>query len=697
MDVFESCAHVASLLAEHDDSSAREALIRVLDYVERTGGARSPLVNHLVRETGLYPYLDIDNANWDDRYVFEAFKVDIGGGSRVTLHREQSTLLKRLLNDESLAVSAPTSFGKSFVIDAFIAIKKPKNVAIIVPTLALTDETRRRIQKKFGRTYRIITTSDVALADRNIFVFPQERAIQYLGKIKRLDLLVIDEFYKASPNFDKERAASLQRVILKFGEVAAQRYFLAPNIADLKESLFTDGMEFVPIDFNTVYLEKHELYKTLAKDHSRKTDFLVDLLAKGSRTLVYAGTYTEIKKVGDELIQRTPRMDKGLALEFSDWLAKHYEPRWNLTKLASRSIGIHNGQLHRSLSQIQVKLFEEPMGLTTLLSTSSIIEGVNTSAENVVLWSNKSGGPGNAKLKDFSYRNIIGRGGRMLRHFIGKIYILEPPPAPADTQLELPMPEAVLGNIDEVKYKPQLTTEQVARIASYKEEMRELLGVYNIDAFLNSSELCTSDAELLRKIALKIRANPNEWRGIGFLNSNDPQQWMRTLRNAFFLKPNLFPRDLDVEDVLTFVRVLTNNWTQSIPALLGALRHIPIGIDDFFKLERAVSYGFSALVSDVCLINNRMTGARDDVSSFVGRLSSAFLPPNVFRLEEYGLPRMLSRKISKAGLLNLTSHEIPLHDCLYSFRHIGIERVLALPEMDKFDKFILQEFYDGLE
>ena len=44
----------------------------------------------------------------------------------------------------NIAVSAPTSFGKSFVIDAFIKIRKPKNVIIIVPTIALTDETRRR-------------------------------------------------------------------------------------------------------------------------------------------------------------------------------------------------------------------------------------------------------------------------------------------------------------------------------------------------------------------------------------------------------------------------------------------------------------------------------------------------------------------------------------------------------------------------
>lgn len=72
------------------------------------------------------------------------------------MHREQSAILKKLINGKNLAVSAPTSFGKSFIIDAFIAIKKPKNVVIIVPTIALTDETRRRLHKKFSGNIKLL-------------------------------------------------------------------------------------------------------------------------------------------------------------------------------------------------------------------------------------------------------------------------------------------------------------------------------------------------------------------------------------------------------------------------------------------------------------------------------------------------------------------------------------------------------------
>ena len=161
-----------------------------------------------------------------------------------------------------------------------------------------------------------------------------------------------------------------------------------------------------------------------------------------------------------------------------DWLSKNYDVNWSLTKLISREIGVHNGRLHRSLSQIQVKLFEEETGIRNLISTSSIIEGVNTSAENVIIWRNRKG---SAKLDDFTYKNIIGRGGRMFKHFIGKIYILEQPPIEGQTQLDIPFPDEILGDLDDTKYEGLLTKEQVAKLKIYNDEMGELIGVQVYD------------------------------------------------------------------------------------------------------------------------------------------------------------------------------------------------------------------------
>lgn len=276
--VFESCHQINELLVNNDENEARQELIKLLDFHKQNELDYSSLVNHLIRQTGLYPYLQIEQANWGERYVYELFKADVGFDEPITLHREQSLLLKKLVEGKNIAVSAPTSFGKSFVIDAFIKIKKPKNVVIIVPTIALTDETRRRIHKKFAHEYKIITTADVELSEKNIFIFPQERAISYVRLIEELDILIVDEFYKASRSFDKERSPSLIKAMIKLGEKAKQKYYLAPNISELEDNPFTKDMEFICLNFNTVYLQKHELYKEIGSDTKLKGDVLIDIL-----------------------------------------------------------------------------------------------------------------------------------------------------------------------------------------------------------------------------------------------------------------------------------------------------------------------------------------------------------------------------------------------------------------------------------
>ena len=129
----------------------------------------------------------------------------------------------------------------------------------------------------------------------------------------------------------------------------------------------------------------------------------------------------------------------------------------NLSRIG---VGVHNGRMHRSLSQIQVKLFELRNGIDTIVSTSSIIEGVNTQAEQVVVWSNKNG---NRKFDYFTYRNIIGRAGRMLKYFVGKVYLLEEPPAQENTILDIEFPEDVVEMLDSENPGVEINDEQNIR------------------------------------------------------------------------------------------------------------------------------------------------------------------------------------------------------------------------------------------
>lgn len=692
-DAFEECRRINDLLESGSESEARDELIRLLDTLKKREIEYTPLINHLIRKTGLYPYIDEVTSSWQEKFVCEAFKVDTGDSQERTMHREQSSLLSKLIEGKNIAVSAPTSFGKSFVIDAYISICKPNNVMIIVPTIALTDETRRRLYKKFSNDYKIITTTDAEISEKNIYIFPQERAIQYLDVLSEIDMLIIDEFYKASSSFDKVRSPILVKAILKLGQLAKQKYFLAPNISSLSDSPFTRDMEFVKLDFNTVFLNKHELYREIKKDEGLKGTKLVEILSsKKAKSLVYAGTYTNITSVSNILLSELPKSKNSYLLEFSNWLSAHYDSNWNLTRLIQKGVGVHNGRLHRSLSQIQVKLFEEEnAGIDTIISTSSIIEGVNTSAENVILWMNKNG---NSKLNDFTYKNIIGRGGRMFRHFVGNVYILDQPPSEEKAQLDITFPEEILGDVDSEKYQKILTKEQVAKIILFEKEMIDLLGGEAFLRLKESNAFSASNMKTVRAIAEDMKSNPEGWNGLNYLNSSDVNQWERFLYKIIRLEPSGW--DAGFKQVVEFTKVLRKNWFLPIPELLKRLEPYDIGLDDFFKLERKVTFKLSALINDVNVLQKELLSEKNyDISGFGHYCSHAFLPPAVYHLEEFGLPRMISRRIHRAKFIDFYEQELTIHKALEKIKVVGKERIYSIDWSD-FDIYIIDYFFDGI-
>lgn len=692
MSDFERLYEVNQMIEQGRENEARVALIEMLHSYEMDRKDYSPLLNHLVRRVGLYPYMRLESSHWEDRLVVGAFSANVGLAKSVALHRDQSALLAKLLRGESVAVSAPTSFGKSFVIDAFIAMTKPSTVLLIVPTISLMDEVRRRLYRKFGNQYAIVTTTDVDVPQKNvIFVFPQERAVTYANKIKELDLFIVDEFYKASASFDKDRSPTLVRAMIKYSSIARQRYFLAPNIAALLDNPFTKGMEFVKTDFSTVVLKMHDLSGYTAGSVERKTEAAREVCVPGVKALLYAGSHAQVAVASAAVMDLWPKTGAGLLDSMGEWFEKNYSPTWILASLIRRRIGLHNGQIHRSVSQIQVRLFEDfGEGIDLLVSTSSIIEGVNTSAQRVIVWSNRNGTP---KLKNFDFRNLVGRGGRMFKYFVGEVYLLEAAPQDDETQLSLEMPESLLGIADLDSVSESLTDIQKSRAEDFDRKVSDILNIASVAALQREGKLQSSDANFVWKLVTEISKSPDEWRSLAHLNSKNRENWNWVLFNAINMSRAGW--DCKFTTVVAFVKVLADSWTTTIPAMLSRLESHNVSIEDFFKLERIVSYKLASLLGDINTIHARLSPGRGfDISPFVFKLSHAFLPPVVYQLEEYGLPRMLSRRIHDAALVDFEDADLTLASAISRLRD-------ASPAVyGNFDSlaehFILDHFYSGV-
>lgn len=695
-EVFDICNNVNEQILNSHMDTARTEVIKLLDRLNRDGDEYSPMVNHFIREVGLFPYIDSDTASWQERAVFEVYKTDLGGGEQKTLHSAQSKVLKRLLAGDDIALSAPTSFGKSFIIDAFISIRKPDNVVIIVPTIALADETRRRIEHKFSDIYKIITTTDATLEDRNILILPQERSFAYIGKLESIDMLIVDEFYKASSSFDDSRSTSLLSAMIEFGKISKQRYYLAPNIHNIKENVFTKGMQFMRLtDFKTVITMASKVYEKMGADEDKnkfKATKLLDILnGHKTKTLVYAGSYNNINTISELLTNKMPSKKSRLLDNFSDWLKINYGESFSLCNLSKLGVGVHNGRMHRSLSQIQVKLFEFTNGLDTIVSTSSIIEGVNTQAEQVVVWSNKNG---SRKFDYFTYRNIIGRAGRMLKYFVGKVYLLEEPPAQEDTTLDIGFPEDVVETLDSENPGVEINDEQNDQIKEYETYMSEALGMDGFNMIRNNSLIKSCKPSQLRLLVGKIKGNSNWPNGYEALASRNSYKWRTPISDVADMLGDHMGGLMKIA-----IWKFPQNWCKSMAEIHEELveKNCSISQEDLFCAERYMTFNLCSTLNAISILKRLMYPGTPDISLFIAKAANAFLPKLVYQLEEYGLPRAISRKIQNSDLINLEDDKMEISDVIEDFKEIGYDKlVVGIQNVHPFENFILKYFYAGI-
>jgi len=99
---------------------------------------------------------------------------------------------------------------------------------------------------------------------------------------------------------------------------------------------------------------------------------------------------------------------------------------------------------------------------------------------------------------------------------------------------------------------------------------------------------------------------------------------------------------------------------------------------------------------DINILQKEILNNDTDVSLFISKISHAFLPSVVYQLEEYGLPRMVSRKLHKNNIINFLDEGLTIHKVVENFHQIGRESLLSQSFFDSFDKYIIEYFYDGI-
>lgn len=662
-DPFESLATVSDYLNNDRADEARELLYHLLDHDVIPESLRE-FQNSLLEAAGLYPYLDSNELKWSaDQINYEAHRPS--DTSDVVLHEGQLEAYLYLKNGENVILSAPTSFGKSLLIDVMIATGKYKNVVVIVPTIALIDETRRRLFGKFGQRFKLITHPTQVSGACNIYVLTQERFLE-LRDIPPIDFFVIDEFYKLNPDADGEyddRTVSLNVACLKLLRQKGQFLLIGPNIQRVDSGESKVSYKFIRSDFKTVGTT---VVRINAAGRLDDATYDVCKMCK-NQTLIFCASIPRVYKLGAALCEKGLSAPTEKACEFADWLAENYSPEWSLVRFLRNGIAIHHSSLPRSVSQYLLHLFNKGH-VRFLICTSTIIEGVNTAARNIIVYDNKIA---RKNFDHFTFCNIKGRAGRMFQYWIGNVYVLNPEP-----QEELPLVEIPALTLSEgipLSLAVEAGDAAVSKLSSAELDKLKYLHAQKHLPLEIIKKNSPFDPMVQIDVAKLIRENASSCGAkLGWNGLPDKYQ-LRFLCELIF--DRLMGGDktngvLSSAQLRFYVINLQNNMPHGIRAYLDALRRCAKGrlpMDEIirnafsfmrtwaeFQLPRAV-LAIDRIQKHVFSSLHMKSG---DYLMYAESLKHWFRHPTETTLEEYGIPMVMTEKIRSKQDLPVSVDEL---------------------------------------
>ncbi len=398
------------------------------------------------------------------------------------------------LPQRRLLVSAPTSYGKTFLMREIVFLNQERynNILLVFPTVALLLENARSMErfiKDHNLPYKIVKNVEAVDIEntKNIFVFTPERALQLIATIPslKIDFFFFDEVYKIDEDYcdseDEEDAEEEQtaqkakqineqqnflnedrgktfRIALYLLSKTVNEYYLAgPN---LSQDRFGDGMrrylklnhiQVKEINFEPTLRIAVNAYNSKIEENvpdglmapdemgmvpvnSKVNDKIKDVVTyingrQYGKTLLYCKSPGKAAEYSIQLSERSESdvfdsYPEGFK-EFIAHIQKEYDvnhsiDEWSLIKVLKKGFGIHHGKLPKYIQQEILEQFNKGT-FDVLFCTSTIVEGVNTDAQNMIIL---NASKGRNKLTPFDIKNIKGRAGRYYHCFIGRVFYM---------------------------------------------------------------------------------------------------------------------------------------------------------------------------------------------------------------------------------------------------------------------------------
>ena len=146
------------------------------------------------------------------------------------------------------------------------------------------------------------------------------------------------------------------------------------------------------------------------------------LINAGENCIVYCSRQSDTERYASKIISSAPfTKHQADYKDFLEHLGSAFDKDWIVYKALKAGVGVHHASIPKYIQKEIIALFNKGK-INVLFSTTTITEGVNTSAKNLIVMNNRKG---KKALRRFDAKNIAGRAGRFLHHYKGRVIALQ--------------------------------------------------------------------------------------------------------------------------------------------------------------------------------------------------------------------------------------------------------------------------------
>lgn len=353
-----------------------------------------------------------------------------------------------------VAVVAPTSYGKSELFVDFCGIHEDSTIAIIVPTKALLAQMKKRVlhhRQDSSNRRKIITHPEMYNQGDSGFIgiLTQERILRMMQDDRELefDYIFIDEAHNLLSN--DERNVLLAKVIALISARCRQVAFsyLTPFlVTPVNLSTKYSNSEFVNFRISE-HLKTERYYIVDLREGRERTLKLYDqyldefvsvtnrpprneiqFLRKysGNKNIVYLNSPPKLEKFARALANELDPIENSELEVASSDIAKYLHKDYGLIDCIRKGVIYHHGSVPDVVRLYIENLYSSVSEIKFVVSSSTLLEGVNIPAEKLFLLEYKKG---RGNLSASQFKNLIGRICRFRELFdptSGSLAMLEP-------------------------------------------------------------------------------------------------------------------------------------------------------------------------------------------------------------------------------------------------------------------------------